>query len=292
MMVLLGAEAVGCQDVVAAWADHARDVRLLAVAPRSAFDQVQLRPVDLAEVARYVEVISSVRGRSWQPGGASSKLAPSAVGTGGGQHKPFAYRSFGLAAGIAGAGDAGWRSHVGLLRLFTLGRPLVDRLLLEVWSNRADDLRAAAASLGETDGAGAAAAGGGYDRKRPVLLASAMAMVRATVAEWLAFPERAAPSRVGVTVVPGSSPLRLEQLPSGTRAVPDVKVEVGTDWLASVWARQLGHVRGHLVTRVVSLVEDRALVLALRRDASGGLESVSIELTRHPTADAWIPVGV
>lgn len=282
LLLALGGEAQGCLEIIAIWDDQVRNPRrLLATAPRSDADKTFLTNADLAEVGKHLANIAAGHPARW-PGLAAERLAGAAAG----KPKPVTFRSFGIVAGVMASGEAGWRRGIGLLELYTWPRPFVDRLQLHAWAARSEELRDAAAAFAKGPVSGAESER--YLRDRPVLLAAAIARVRAAVISW-ATP-RAGDGELGVKVQlsPDDAPLhvRPSQEGGGGAAI----VTVGVDWIAGVFGRQMGVVSGHLVSEVLELTETTARISAYLPLAAGGALEV-VELARSPDRDAWVLVG-
>jgi hypothetical protein len=281
LLVALGAEPVGCLEITTNWDQHSRDVRLLSIGPRSRTDRLALTGGDLAEVGRHLSHIAASHLSRWPIRAAERLVAvdPRRVAAANQQRRPFAFRSLGIAAGVMASGEAGWQNHIGLLELCTMPRPLLDRLQLQIWAARAGELREATRVLDRGDDAA-------FSRERPVLLAAAIARVRAAVLEWLSPPSQGPDPEVTVSLSPDDAPLTISETgvsPGGARTLT---AEAGCDWVASVFGRQMGVVDGHLVFELVDLSERTARVRALPVPSLGGSPLI-LDIARHPSIDAW-----
>jgi hypothetical protein len=291
LLVALGAEPVGCLEITTNWDQHSRDARLLAIGPRERTDRLALTGGDLAEVGRHLSNIAASHRSRWPVQAAERLVAvdPRRVSAANQQRRPFAFRSLGLAASVMASGEAGWRNHVGLLELCTMPRHLLDRLQLQIWASRAQDLRGAALVLAAATDDLENAAGDApahYSRDRPALLAAAIARVRAAVIAWFAPPSQGPDPEVAVRLSADDAPLRLidEGFSSAGRRM--VAAEVGCDWVPSVFGRQMGVVDGHLVLELIDLTEMTARVRALPPDGLGAAP-VLIDIARYPSIDSW-----
>lgn len=286
LLIALGAPAHGCHELLAGWRAHSGDARVLTLGPRSAHDRVEVDPREVDLLEEQLSAVSGVRGRR-PPAAAASRPGTA------GKAPLRSVRSLVLLAGVLAADDADLRSQVELLRLFTLPRPMLDRLVLEVSASLAADLRSAVEEreagppAGERHAAGAATGPGGHPRVRggPALVAGAIARVRAAVLVWSA-SRRADPSRVEVVLASGGADL--DVVSPGER---EVRVAAGCDWLSAIWARQMSVVDGHLVTGLVSVEDERVVARALPADAPAGAPPREVEMVRRPGANAWAIVA-
>ncbi|MGH3154982.1 MAG: hypothetical protein ACRDNF_00180 [Streptosporangiaceae bacterium] len=258
VLAALGGEKTACTGLAGMWAQHADDLDVLALGPRSAADQPDLTWDDV-EMVRSTTPTGSLLARV--SGSVSSVYRRRSGGVSG--VSPAARAVASVRQELAAARER----RLDLLTLFALGPAFRMRLSGSV----------AAAWAG---------AGRGGDRAahRPELAAALTGRLGLAVQSWLSFE----PWRVTASLHEGPGWGSLE--PSGAGAATGIRASLPVDWLASVWACGLAVVGGHLVVAVQAAQWPDAQVLAL---PAPGAEPVSLSVRARGDGDGdgWEVLG-
>jgi hypothetical protein len=303
LLAAMGASAPDCIEMLGTWRRLADDLDLLALGPQSNLDE--MKHLDLATLEALEERIEHMlarRSRSRSPLATGGSLPHVRSGPAGGRPAPYRLVRARTATSSAGAispwlsravgGDrpAMWWRDV--LRIMSLPRSFLDRLLLQIVAARSDDLRSAVRALAARGEQAKNASA--HLEDAPALYAAAASRVRAAVRLWLFEQAAGEVPEVRISLSPDDATLTIAPAPaddehsSAAGPVACVQVTVGSSWLADVWARQMSVVDGYLVTEVLSVGDGVAVVRALRNPGPHcEAHPRTIELARRVVADAW-----
>jgi hypothetical protein len=279
VLAALGGDRSECMDLIEAWGNHADDLEVLAIGPRSAADELILRPDLIAGAAWPTHIPLTARRSAWvrarrrQAGAFAYAMASARARTQG--MRRSVVRS-GFSAGFAGTGRAGRRAggrnrawdeaqrararRAELLRLLAFGPPFQLRL-------------SATAAAAWADG-GSRAAGRGS--ARPALTAALTGRLAPAARDWIGID----PGLVDATVHEGDGWGRLSVTGQGPGR--HMSAALPLTWLASVWAAGLAVTAGHLVVAVTDVSWPDATVLAVPEPGAG-----PVPLTATATATGW-----
>ncbi len=266
VLAALGAAATPCVDLLRGWATHGDDLRVLAIAPRSAGDALTITTRVLDEVSTPAGWIGAPFRHPAHVALLRHQIART-IASGGGT---FAHTGW---SGLAPSRMATWRASagrpgrqreepttVGLLRLLALGPAFQLRLsgaVAHAWS--ADGQHAADRA-----------------RVRPAMTAALAGRLVPAVAQWLGIDA----DQVQVALHDGDGWGEIEA--AAFASARRVRARLAADWLARVWAPGLAVVGGHLVVSVQHAQWPTAQVLGVP-----ALDRPAVELNVRHGGRGW-----